>query len=142
MNKLSTADKIMIAEGAEFKVGKTYFKHEEGILLYSIPPVKEWSKAYKSESETKYKLLPSSYKDLRQRIETPSQQEISPNQGDCIASEVHLMCVELQLMYSYLPVTEEFIVDYSDMTFKLKTFDDIGKLRHMVTLIEELSYEE
>lgn len=77
-----------------------------------------------------------------QRTATPSQQEISPNQGDCIASKVHLMCVELQLMYSYLPVTEEFIVDYSDMTFKLKTFEDVGKLRHMVTLIEELSYEE
>ena len=139
MNKLSTGDKTMIAEGAEFKVGQTYFKHIEGVLFSASLRSGLWSKAFAKEFNYKYAPL---YKDLRQRKETPSQQEISPNQGDCIASKVHLMCVELQLMYSYLPVTEEFIVDYSDMTFKLKTVDDIGKLRHMVTLIEELSYEE
>lgn len=139
MNKLSTADKAMIAAGAEFKVGTAYFKHIEGVLFITSLHSGLWSKALTKEFN--YKSSPL-YKDLRQRKETSLQQEISSNQGDCIASKVHLVCVELQLMYSYLPVTEEFIVDYSDMTFKLKTFDDIGKLRHMVTLIEELSYEE
>lgn len=135
MTKLSNVDKTMIAEGAEFKVGKTYFKYVEGILFYSIPSIGRWNEGYDGESETKYKLH-FNYKDLRQYTATSS------DRGDCIASKVHLLCVELELMYRYLPVTKEFLVDYDDTTFKLKTFDAIGKLRHIVTLIEELSYEE
>lgn len=138
MTKLSNVDKTMIAEGAEFKVGQTYFKHIEGVLCSASLHSGLWCKAFAKELNYKSEPL---YKDLRQRKETSLQQEISSDQGDCIASKVHLLCVELQLMYSYLPVTEEFIVDYDDTTFKLKTFDDIGKLRHIVTLIEELSYE-
>ncbi|AKO60964.1 hypothetical protein AXI76_gp063 [Pseudoalteromonas phage H101] len=76
-----------------------------------------------------------------QRTETPESQEISSKQGDCIAELVHTLAVELQLTYSYHPATKEFLVDYNDYTFKLKSSDDIGKLRHLVSLMEELSYE-
>lgn len=76
-----------------------------------------------------------------QRTETPESQEISSKQGDCIAELVHTLAVELQLTYSYHPATEEFLVDYNDYTFKLKSSDDVGKLRHLVSLMEELSYE-
>lgn len=139
MNKLSTEDKTMIAEGAEFKAGGTYFKHIRGVLHRSMLNSKGWIKSFTSEMDYK---LSSTYISFIQRTETPAQQDISSNQGDCIANKVHLVCVELQLMYSYLPATKEFLVDYDDMTFKLTTFDDIGKLRHMINLIEELSCEE
>lgn len=76
-----------------------------------------------------------------QRTETPEPQEISSKQGDCIAELVHTLSVELQLTYSYHPATKEFLVDYNDYTFKLKSSDDIGKLRHLVNLVEELSYD-
>lgn len=76
-----------------------------------------------------------------QRTETPSPQEISSKQDDCIAELVHTLAVELQLTYSYHPATKEFLVDYNDYTFKLKSSDDVGKLRHLVSLMEELSYE-
>lgn len=76
-----------------------------------------------------------------QRTETPVPQEISSKQGDCIAELVHTLAVELQLTYSYHPATKEFLVDYNDYTFKLKSSDDVGKLRHLVSLVEELSYE-
>ena len=76
-----------------------------------------------------------------QRTETPESQEISFKQGDCIVELVHTLAVELQLTYSYRPATKEFLVDYNDYTFKLKSSDDIGKLRHLVSLMEELSYE-
>ena len=76
-----------------------------------------------------------------QHTETPESQEISSKQGDCIAELVHTLAVELQLTYSYHPATKEFLVDYNDYTFKLKSSDDIGKLRHLVSLMEELSYE-
>ena len=76
-----------------------------------------------------------------QRTETPESQEISSKQGDCIAELVHTLAVELQLTYSYHPATKEFLVDYNDYTFKLKSSDDVGKLRHLVSLMEELSYE-
>jgi len=138
MNKLPTNDNIMMADGAEFKMKGTYFKHIEGVLYKATKLSGKWDKAF-AHKDT---LMQSPYyRDLRQRTETSSQQQISSDQKGCIASRVHLVCEELQLMYSYLPVTKEFLIDYSDMTFKLKTFDDIGKLRHMVTLIEELSCE-
>lgn len=76
-----------------------------------------------------------------QRTETPESQEISSKQGDCIVELVHTLAVELQLTYSYRPATKDFLVDYNDYTFKLKCSDDIGKLRHLVSLMEELSYE-
>lgn len=76
-----------------------------------------------------------------QRTETPESQEISSKQGDCIAELVHTLAVELQLTYSYHPATKEFLVDYNDYTFKLKSSDDVGKLRHLVSLMEELSYD-
>ena len=76
-----------------------------------------------------------------QRTETPESQEIPSKQGDCIAELVHTLAVELQLTYSYHPATNEFLVDHNDYTFKLKSSDDIGKLRHLVSLMEELSYE-
>lgn len=139
MTKLSIVDKTMIEDGAEFKMRRTYFKHIKGVLYKSTVNEAVWNRAL-THRDT---LMQSPYyKDLLQRTETLSQQETSSDQGDCIANKVHLLCVELQLMYSYLPVTKEFLVGYDDTTFKLKTFDDIGKLRHMVTLVEELSYEE
>ena len=141
MSKLSIEDKTMIAEGAEFKVGMTYFKYIEGIIYRHRATSSDWVVSCTIIGDYKdggyYKGLPT-YVDLRQYTATSSQ----PDQGDCIASKVHLLCVELQLMYSYLPMTKEFLVDYDETTFKLKTFEDIGKLRHIVTLIEELSYEE
>lgn len=137
MNNLSTEDKTMIAEGAEFKVGKTYFKHVEGVLHRSMLNSEGWLKAISSKMN--YKASPL-YSSLR-RTETPESQEISSKQGDCIAELVHTLAVELQLTYSYHPVTKEFLVDYNDYTFKLKSSDDVGKLRHLVSLMEELSYE-
>ena len=139
MNKLSTEDKTMIAEGAQFKVNKIYFKHINGVLFKTTISCEEWYKAY--SRMTDYDKLSPLYIDLLQHTETPIQQDISSNQGDCIANKVHLVCVELQLMYNYLPATKEFLVDYDDMTLKLTTFEDIGKLRCMINLIEELSCE-
>ena len=127
----------MIAEGAEFKVGKTYFKHIKGVLFKATVSCEEWYRAYSWMSEYK---LSHMYVDLT-RTETPPQQEFSSEQGDCIAHLVHLLCVELQLMYSYLPESQEFFVLYKDNTFKLTTSDDVGKLRHMISLTEELSCE-
>lgn len=137
MNNLSTEDKTMIAEGAEFKVNRTYYKHIKGILFSSLIESEGWTKAFAGKYD--YKLSPL-YSDLT-RTETPESQEISSKQGDCIAELVHTLAVELQLTYSYRPATKDFLVDYNDYTFKLKYSDDIGKLRHLVSLMGELSYE-
>jgi hypothetical protein len=138
MNNLSTEDKTMIAEGAEFKVNKTYFKHIKGVLFSSLISSDGWTKAFAEKSD--YKLAPL-YTDLVQRTETPVPQETSSKQGDCISDLVHSLCTELRLTYSYHPAEDMFLVDYNDTTFKLKTSDDVGKLRHLVNLVEELSYD-
>ena len=138
MNKLSIDDKIMIAEGAEFRMKGVYFKHIKGVLYKTTIRLGVWNKA----CTHKVTLMQSPYyKDLLQRTETPVPQEFSSKQGDCIASKVHSLCVELQLMYSYLPAAGEFLVDYDGMEFKLKTSEDIGKLRCMISLMEELRCE-
>lgn len=125
--------------------------NEKGEMLLELTPDKKYyleevipfpDSIYEEQGFVSEEFLSQANRPTTEALLAGVEQDFSHPEGDCIANRVHLVCVELQLMYSYLPVTEEFIVDYSDMTFKLKTFDDIGKLRHMVTLIEELSYEE